>query len=273
MKHGQAPFIVFAIIVVMFFGAWVFLSASQGSFSSPQTASNNPKTNLQDILSRTAQTQTTATSVQDLVQSTQINLTDKLAGNLSSDFITTMGSDVPPSGIGGDITSFVDSQNFDIDQVAASLSQDAPLFVTSVPDADIIVSQDQSPQAIRTYTQQYTVIMTQAGGLIGEDAGVFLDILSRADAGDTSQLATLANDIHIGITQLQQLSVPTVLKDFHKQSLAVFLNVYTVLDAIVKSEQDPLRAYVAVKDIAPHIPDQVDTVTALFSKISKAYNL
>lgn len=271
MKHGHTPFVAFVTIVVLFFGAWVFLGAWQPETSPVHTQTTSQSPSLQEALSRVSGQDTTDVHVSSLIEKTQSNLTQELAGDLSSQFLTTIGTTPPPSGIGGDFTTFLESQDFDVDAIVESLSQNAPVFVASVPDEDIIISQDQSPQAIRAYGQQFMIIVTQAGGFVGDDADKFVEILSDAEAGDVSDLSILARDLEEGISKLQALAVPSPLKEFHKKSLALFLNMFTVFDAIVKGEDDPLRAYVAVSDIVPRIYTQLDEVDVLFTKTAQTY--
>jgi len=272
MKHGHIPFIAFVAIVVLFFGAWVFLGVRDSQPSSQASPHDASGGSLQDALSRVASQGATDTNVQNLIANTQTNLTEKLADNLSSQFLTTIGTTLPPSGIGGDFTALLESEDFNVDEVIESLSQNAPVFVANVSDKDIIVSQDQSPQAIRAYGQQYTIIVTQAGGFIGDDADKFADILSDVEAGDVSDLSILADDIEEGIAGLQRLAVPLPLKEFHKMSLAMFINMFTVFDALVKGDEDPLRAYIAVKDVVPRIYTQLDEIDGLFKDVTKTYN-
>lgn len=288
------PFFVFGVIVVLFFGSWLFLGSKKNlsfqennSFFEEEKNSAKPEVNfnagkgssLKWIEELNPNSSDLKSSDSDFRSSTgnnnSLNLTDLVSQNLASEFLSKVDfSQIKKSP--KNFTQQLQSINLNSFDVEKILKENPLGFVRDIKEIDetqLKIIQDNSSETIQKYGREYGLIFSQAGGSLANDLDKFSDLLLNPESPqNSSQLKQIISDLKQGEEKLKNLPVPSSLVSFHKRTLAFIKNFLVFLEAIVTGEDDPVRAYLAVKDGFSIISSDINYLDREFKRLSQRYN-
>lgn len=268
------PLVVFGILIVIFFGYWLIFGQSSNNFAPTNaTINSNNQTNNNPASSGSLDWLTNASGTKfESYDSSSQNLTDLFSKNMSSDFVSKLDFSKATSSPQTFIDQLNSINNLNSDQIASFFKQNPLGLVDTFSDKDIKIINDNSDAAIKNYGQQYSIIFSQAGGILDNNQDKFAQILSDAiDNSKPQDLDQLILDLGTGFDKMKALEVPSNLADFHKKNLALFKNISIVLKAVRNGDSDPLAAYIATQDGIPKITQEINDVNTEFSKLSSKY--
>jgi len=132
-------------------------------------------------------------------------------------------------------------------QVNAVLQQLPEIFDIEVADNNIVISEDNSQEAINIYTQKLTSIIQSENFLLNEKNLLFLrNSLENDDLTPIDGLILTNDEI---IDQFLNEPVPLSVKDVHKQFLKLQITARNIFVSLRGSATDPMKALVAAKEL------------------------
>ena len=158
------------------------------------------------------------------------------------------------------------SVNSTVDDFLANLPADQlPSFIVSadsIPDSEIIISDDNSPEAIGQYYSQLNIIFAKyfSTDFEGPAENNNFTIATKAiETKNFSRLELMIKSYTKFYQDLKQISVPSTWKNIHKKYLAIMLSSANVFESIKQINDDPLKTYIALQ--------QYSTVNQMFIDI------
>ena len=127
------------------------------------------------------------------------------------------------------------------------LEQLPEIFDIEIADNNIIISDNNSPEAINIYTEKIVSIIKSANFLLNETNLTLLkNSLANEDFSKIDGLI-IANDETI--TQLLNYPVPSSIKNLHKELLKLQITTRNIFISLRASATDPMKALVAAKEL------------------------
>ncbi len=135
---------------------------------------------------------------------------------------------------------------------------------------DIKISQETGSAAEIAYLEAINAIGQKN---FSSFTGNLTDILGAwLDKKDSGPLQKYLSSIDNEIKDLQQLAVPTNWQEFHLRNLNLWQKKKTVYQAILESDNDPLKSYLAAQEIDNIIGENANlqkTATAKYNELTK----
>lgn len=134
-----------------------------------------------------------------------------------------------------------------IDQVNTILKQLPEIFEIEIIDNDIVISDDNSEQAVKFYAEKLNSHLQSEYFLLNEkNLSLLKNSLSEGEFAQIDDLI-LANDETI--VRLIDEPVPSSIKNIHKEFIKIQITVRNIFISLRGSETDPVKALVAVKEL------------------------
>ncbi len=128
-----------------------------------------------------------------------------------------------------------------------TVSQIPNLFNIEISDADIKISDDNSPEAINLYLSQLASFLNSDASLLQDQS---LSVLESAlENQDFSELDRLIKANDTKIEQAKETIVPSSWKEIHKQSLKLTIIIRNIYVSFRDVSKDPLKAYVEIQKL------------------------
>jgi hypothetical protein len=279
MRKDYQIFAVFALIIVVFIGYWTI----SGTLGNPNSDANNngivlengqPSNNMPYIIPVQPSSIFSAqgSSLSAVPTTNTLNLTDQLSKSMTSEFLSEM--DFKNVTNSKSLVDQINSANsLDVGKLTAQLQQNPLGLVSIVNESDLLISNENSLQAVQSYGQQYSIIFSQAANSLISNPEQARQIFSNAvNNGNYQKLDQLISDFNSGYDKIIKLKTPSTLLLLHKKTLMFLKNSALVFEAIRNGQDDPIKAYVAVTYGATEITSESQEVTFLYNAISKKYN-
>jgi hypothetical protein len=134
-----------------------------------------------------------------------------------------------------------------IDQVNIILSQLPEIFKIEVTDNDIIVSTDNSKEAINFCVQKINSIIESENFLLNEKNLLLLkNSLSNSEFAQIDDLILMTDDV---IARALIEPVPSSIKEYYKEFIKIQITIRNIFISLRGSETDPIKALVAAKEL------------------------
>lgn len=119
----------------------------------------------------------------------------------------------------------------------------------TVSEKDIHTTQDNSPEAVKTYINAIATITGRSIGSLDDTLLLLASILQQTDV--TSQLVRLdpiLQDDRDMIEKLKQTHAPSSWEDYHKRLINIFLKIETVTQSFRNIDRDALKAMLMAQE-------------------------
>ncbi len=121
------------------------------------------------------------------------------------------------------------------------LSQFPEIFNMEISDQEIKISQNNSKEAIQDYLSKLSSIINSDDFFFQENEAELLSKAIKADNFSKLNKIIKLNDLKV--EQLKHLSVPSSLKEIHKQGLKITILSRNIFISIRDLENDPIKAF------------------------------
>jgi hypothetical protein len=178
------------------------------------------------------------------------NLTQALAESLTKR-ITDQGLETISGAL--DSTDLITSNRIVDTAIQEAISQSIGEFsLPNIPDEEIIISYDNSIEAIQIYAGKVVEIIE------GWEANVLLIrepiaesetqvIYQAIETSDFSQIDKYVAFYQGAAESIKKITVPSDFKDIHKEQIGIFWIMGNIYKAIKQIDQDPLKANLALE--------------------------
>ena len=139
-------------------------------------------------------------------------------------------------------------------------SDPAQIFpVPTVPDADIVINQDNSETNINDYINKVYQTFSSRNQKMAEDFDKSdIEILQQAiDQNDFKPLDKLLKVNDQIVQDLKKIPAPSAWLDIHKEQIGLFMLYGNVIKTIQNTESDPLKSMIALERFQ-QLPDLMD---------------
>jgi len=234
-------FVLFAVFAVAFLSYWVLAGGVSSPFTSSVAVLDEQSTTNSSLPLSSYFTSTS---------SAMGDITSVVSNDISSQFVLQLGSVASASSSATSTAALIDS----IDPNVVGTNPDALKNLT--PDAAGILTKNQqvadklslvpdSQQTRDAYWQAYNEVVL--AGSVAFNSSDVTNALQAALQGNGDALSALVSQYRSIGQKLSSLRTPVSLADFHASNIRFFSNVATVFDAILHTQSDPLRAYIALE--------------------------
>ncbi len=134
-----------------------------------------------------------------------------------------------------------------LEKAEGTISEIPEVFDIEVKDRDINISGDNSPEAVSLYLTQISSILNSDVFFLQEQT--FRALASAFENNNFSVLDRLIRENDAKIEQAKLITVPSSWKEIHKQGLELTLLIRNIFVSFRDIEQDPLKAYIALKEL------------------------
>lgn len=187
--------------------------------------------------------------------SLKINLTEELAKAMTANIkgldISKIASDSSASQSDGTETDIPNPQADGVlnNALAEALVKSPQLrLIPNIQDADIIISDDASLDAIKNYSTRVSGIFDKYALSPQDVSGPDIEIAFEAiQTGDFSLLDEYINAYRKDYQEIKQIPVPSTWKEIHKQNLTLLLGSANIFEAMKSANDDPLKGYLVLQ--------------------------
>lgn len=191
-----------------------------------------------------------ATDQEKKLEKIQENLTSGLAQNLAGQIIKD--------------PQFLEKKEgwAALDEATKNMAPEETFPLPEVPDSEIIILQDNSPEATQAYAKRIYEILQKHSQTAQEKIGrADIEIMEQAiDSNDFKDLAKLLELNQEIIQDLKKIPVPATWQTIHKEQIGLFLLYENILKAVQNTEEDPLKTLIALERFG-QLPDLMETFT------------
>jgi len=179
------------------------------------------------------------------------NLTEALGEALTGK-ISSGG--LEPYLLGGEL-DFLDAGGIDqtVDEgVGSAIAATAREFsLQEIPDSEIIVSSDNSPEAIISFSHKVTEVLNKANAEVQKRNKISQSELAAIteviEFGQSDDLDIYIETYSKGYQVLKEVPVPSSWKEIHKRHLSILQAHANILTAVKQIGNDPLKATIALQ--------------------------
>jgi len=218
----------------------------------------------------------------DLLQGTDPNQTRLLPSNLTQALAQILGEKIT----GGEMGLITDaSELMAIDTSNQIVNQALQEIVTrsiqefslpNIPDKEIIISSDNSLIAIEEYAQEnvnaidYWAEATyiDLNKLYQAEIEIFYNAIQNNNFTEIHKYTEFYKEL---TKSIKQISVPSDLKEIHKEQIGIFTILTNIYQAIENIENDPLKASIALEQYETTIELTAQMLTKLSDYMDNNY--
>jgi len=179
--------------------------------------------------------------------SLQINLTDALAEALLAEMQKTKAEETFT--VEDEDTVVLKNNELIDNALIAALSKSPQLYyIPTIPDSEIQTSNDNSETAIKSYAAKVMAVLDKH---ISAEQGITksgLEVaLESTQTKDYSALDKYIRAYKNSYQEIKTIPAPSTWKEIHRKYLSLILGSANIFEAIKQSENDPLRAMIAIQ--------------------------
>ncbi len=149
-------------------------------------------------------------------------------------------------------------------QAETILAEMPEVFQIEISDNDIYISEDNGPEAIKTYTDKLLTYLNSENFFLQERNFILLKDSLFQD--NFSQLDKLIKDNDGQIRRLREITVPSSWKEIHKKTLKVAIILRNIFVSARGWESDPVKALVGLNEVKNVLADWEILVNLLKSQ-------
>jgi len=134
-----------------------------------------------------------------------------------------------------------------LSQAEKILEQMPEVFQIQISDSDINISEDNSQEAIKTYTNKLLAYLNSESFFLQERN--FILLKDSLPQNNFSQLDKLIKNNDREIRKLVEVTVPFSLKEIHKKTLKIAITLRNVFVSVRGYDSDPIKALIGLNEI------------------------
>lgn len=121
------------------------------------------------------------------------------------------------------------------------------IFDLKITDKDILITDDNSKEAIEKYLAQVSLILNSDNFFLQERA--YSALRASIEENDFSELDQLIKENDVKIETAKTITVPSSWKEIHKEGLRLTLVIRNIYASFRDLQNDPLKAYLALEEL------------------------
>ena len=234
-----ACFFVIYFVVNGFFGGGMMKNSLSPALSSDKSNATSSQNNISSGIGDTS-----IKWVEKLGGGTPSNLTEKLSGNLTSEFMSNINFNKASSS--KDLLGSIDFNNLNAESLSKILKDNPLAFVSEVKDSEVKISSDNSEEAKNLYKKTYASIIKNNLTFLSDSKKIETAIENSISGNNNKSIESMIDGFDKAHSELAGLSVPSSFVDFHKSNLKFVSNFSLVLETIANNQNDPLMTLLAL---------------------------
>jgi len=134
-----------------------------------------------------------------------------------------------------------------IDKANEAVKAIPEIFNFEITDKDILVTEDNSKEAVEKYLARVSLILNSDNFFLQERA--YSALKASLEEKDFSKLDQLIKENDIKIETAKTIVVPSSWKEIHKEGLRLTLLIRNIYASFRDLQNDPLKAYLALEEL------------------------